>query len=246
MAAAVKRRTRTVGVNRVRVAPQMLPTPPHWHTALRGGFLRARRLGARVAGRGRARGRPRDCVIHRANKHEHTFIAGEDGLEYLAFGTRHPTEVGWLPRSRAIRFGWPWVEGRRRPVGHRGRRASRSPTANPRRGRRTSSTSTRSSSSATRAASTTAPLATTRPFGLAILHWEQLAPGSSRLASALPLQGGRGVRHPRGQRDAGAWPSPPREAAGEVMEEHCVEARPSRREAAGDESRARIHPHPQG
>src|SRR5436309_2319742 len=38
--------------------------------------------------------------------------AGPDGLEYLVFGTRHPTELGWLPRSRAIRFGWRWVEGR--------------------------------------------------------------------------------------------------------------------------------------
>ena len=43
---------------------------------------------------------------------EHTFVAGPDGLEYLVFGTRHPTELGWLPRSRAIRLGWPWVEGR--------------------------------------------------------------------------------------------------------------------------------------
>jgi uncharacterized cupin superfamily protein len=43
---------------------------------------------------------------------EHTFVAGLDGLEYLVFGTRHPTELGWLPRSRAIRLGWPWVEGR--------------------------------------------------------------------------------------------------------------------------------------
>jgi uncharacterized cupin superfamily protein len=43
---------------------------------------------------------------------EHTFVAGPDGLEYLVFGTRHPTEIGWLPRSRAVRFGWPWVEGR--------------------------------------------------------------------------------------------------------------------------------------
>ena len=53
-----------------------------------------------------------DCVIHRADHHEHTFVAGPDGLDYVVFGTRHPTEIGWLPRSRAIRIGWPWVEGR--------------------------------------------------------------------------------------------------------------------------------------
>jgi uncharacterized cupin superfamily protein len=28
------------------------------------------------------------------------------------FGTNHPTEFGWLPRSGAVRLGWPWVEGR--------------------------------------------------------------------------------------------------------------------------------------
>jgi hypothetical protein len=73
---------------------------------------------------------PRDCVIQRANELEHTFVAGAAGLEYLVFGTRHPTEIGWLPRSRAIRIhvedvrraarpgprteavARPWVEGR--------------------------------------------------------------------------------------------------------------------------------------
>ena len=51
-------------------------------------------------------------MIHRADHHEHTFVAGPNGLDFLVFGTRHPTEIGWLPRSRAIRIGWPWVEGR--------------------------------------------------------------------------------------------------------------------------------------
>ena len=56
--------------------------------------------------------RPLDCVIHRPRELDHTLVAGPDGLEYLAFGTRHPTELGWLPRSRTIRLGRPWVEGR--------------------------------------------------------------------------------------------------------------------------------------
>src|SRR3954454_24763654 len=101
-----------VGVNRVRVEPGMLPTPPHSHGA-------SEELYYVLAGSGLAwqdeqvhEVRPRDCVIHRADEHEHTFVAGPEGLEYLVFGTRHRTEIGWLPRSRAIRFGWPWVEGR--------------------------------------------------------------------------------------------------------------------------------------
>ena len=104
--------TRGVGVNRVRVEPGKLPTPPHSHGA-------SEELYFVLAGSGLAwqdgdvhEVRPLDCVIHRADEMEHTFVAGPDGLELLVFGTRHPTELGWLPRSRAIRFGWPWVEGR--------------------------------------------------------------------------------------------------------------------------------------
>ena len=101
-----------VGVNRVRVAPGKLPTPPHSHRASEEVFFV-------LAGSGLAwqdevvhEVRPRDCVIHRANEHAHTFVAGPDGLEYLVYGTRHPPEVAWLPRSRALRFGRRWVEGR--------------------------------------------------------------------------------------------------------------------------------------
>ena len=104
--------TAGVGVNRVRVAPGKLPTPPHSHGAseevyyvLAGSGLAWQDGDVHEVG-------PRDCVIHRADHHEHTFVAGDDGLEYLVYGTRHPTEIGWLPRSRAVRIGWPWVEGR--------------------------------------------------------------------------------------------------------------------------------------
>ena len=103
---------RGVGVNRVRIEPGRLPTPPHSHGA-------SEELYFILGGSGLAwqdervhEVRPRDCVIHRADEHEHTFVAGPEGLELLVFGTRHPTELGWLPRSRAIRLGWPWVEGR--------------------------------------------------------------------------------------------------------------------------------------
>jgi uncharacterized cupin superfamily protein len=103
---------RGVGVNRVRIEPGKLPTPPHSHGA-------SEELYFVLAGSGLAwqdgdvyEVRPLDCVIQPPDEMEHTFVAGDHGLEYLVFGTRHPTELGWLPRSRAIRFGWPWVEGR--------------------------------------------------------------------------------------------------------------------------------------
>jgi uncharacterized cupin superfamily protein len=101
-----------VGVHRVRVAAGRLPTPPHSHGAseevffVLGGSGLAWQDGAvHEVGSG-------DCVIHRADAMEHTFVAGPGGLDYLVYGTRHPTELGWLPRSRALRLGWPWVEGR--------------------------------------------------------------------------------------------------------------------------------------
>jgi uncharacterized cupin superfamily protein len=101
-----------VGVNRVRVEPGKLPTPPHSHGAseeiyfvLGGSGLAWQDEAVHEIG-------PGDCVVHTADTMEHTLVAGADGLDYLVFGTNHPTELGWLPRSRAIRLGWPWVEGR--------------------------------------------------------------------------------------------------------------------------------------
>jgi uncharacterized cupin superfamily protein len=104
--------TRDVGVNRVRVAAGMLPTPPHSHGASEEIFYVLGGSGLAWQDGAVHTVRPGDCVIHRADHHEHTFVAGPDGLDYLVFGTRHPTEIGWLPRSRAIRIGWPWVAGR--------------------------------------------------------------------------------------------------------------------------------------
>jgi uncharacterized cupin superfamily protein len=101
-----------VGINRVRVAPEKLPTPPHSHSA-------SEELYYVLSGSGLAwqdgdvhEVRAGDCVIQTADHFEHTFVAGDDGLEYLVFGTRHATELAWLPRSHAIRTSWPWVEGR--------------------------------------------------------------------------------------------------------------------------------------
>jgi uncharacterized cupin superfamily protein len=101
-----------VGVSRVRVAPGKLPTPPHSHGASEELYYVLGGSGLLWQDGQVHEVRPRDCVIQLADHFEHTFVAGAEGLDYLVFGTRHPTEIGWLPRSRAIRIGWPWVEGR--------------------------------------------------------------------------------------------------------------------------------------
>lgn len=101
-----------VGVNRVRVAPGKLPTPPHSHGASEEVYFVLSGSGLAWQDGAVHEVRPGDCVIQTADHFEHTFVAGPGGLEYLVYGTRHPVEFGWLPRSRAIRIGWPWAEGR--------------------------------------------------------------------------------------------------------------------------------------
>jgi uncharacterized cupin superfamily protein len=103
---------KTVGVNRVRVEPGKLPTPPHSHGASEEHFFILGGSGLAWQDGEVHEVRANDCVVHPADHFEHTFVAGPEGLEYIVFATRHATEIGWLPRSRAIRFGWPWVEGR--------------------------------------------------------------------------------------------------------------------------------------
>ena len=104
--------TKDVGLNRVRVAADKLSTPPHSHSASEEVYFVLDGSGLAWQDGAVHEVRRRDCIIQRANEFEHTFVAGPDGLDYLVFGTRHPTELGWLPRSGAIRLGRPWVEGR--------------------------------------------------------------------------------------------------------------------------------------
>jgi uncharacterized cupin superfamily protein len=101
-----------IGVNRVRIDPGRLSTPPHSHGA-------SEEIVYVLGGSGHSwqdeqvyELRPGDCIVHLADHEEHTLRGGPEGLDVLIYGTRHPTELGWLPRSRAIRLGWPWVEGR--------------------------------------------------------------------------------------------------------------------------------------
>jgi uncharacterized cupin superfamily protein len=104
--------TTGVGVNRVRVAPGRLPTPPHSHGASEELYYVLSGSGLVWQDEAVHEVRSGDCVIQLADSMEHTFVAGDEGLEYIVFGTRHPTEIAWLPRSRALRTGWPWAEGR--------------------------------------------------------------------------------------------------------------------------------------
>jgi len=101
-----------VGVNRIEIAPGKLPTPPHSHGASEEIYYVLGGSGLAWQDEEVCEVGPGDCIVQLANNFEHTLRGGPDGLDVLVFGTRHPTEIGWLPRSNAIRIGYPWVEGR--------------------------------------------------------------------------------------------------------------------------------------
>ena len=48
---------------------------------------------------------PGDCIVHRVAEDTHTFIAGDDGLDLLAFGERADPHATYLPRAKVVRMG---------------------------------------------------------------------------------------------------------------------------------------------
>jgi uncharacterized cupin superfamily protein len=67
-----------------------------------GGGLSWERNGACVVGAG-------DVIVHRPNGQSHTFLAGDAGLELLAFASGSDTSITFLPRARVMWCGPRWV-----------------------------------------------------------------------------------------------------------------------------------------
>ena len=202
-----------VGVNRARVAPGKLPTPPHSHGA-------SEELYFVLAGSGLAwqddevhEVRPLDCVIHRPDEHEHTFVAGPEGLEYLVFGTRHRTEIGWLPRSRAIRIGWPWVEGRDDDPWETEAEAAPLEHGDPA-PRPENILNVDEVELEDNGAMTSAPLATRERSTLSGLHWEQLAAGRRGSPPHCHSEEEEVFVILDGEATLELWPAPVKEARG--------------------------------
>ena len=216
--------TRGVGVNRVRVASGMLPTPPHSHGA-------SEELFYVLGGSGLAwqdgqvhEVRPGDCVIHQADHYEHTFVAGPDGLDYLVFGTRHPTEVGWLPRSRAIRIGWPWVEGRDDDPWEIEAKVEPLAVGKPAPRPENIVNIDEAALEQWGDKGTTAPLATRERSDLAGLHWEHINPGKTGAVPHCHSEEEEIFVILDGAATLDLWPSPVREARGVQREQ--IELRP--------------------
>jgi uncharacterized cupin superfamily protein len=101
-----------IGLNRIRIDPGRLSTPPHSHNRAEEIFFVLGGSGQCWQDEAVCEVRAGDTIVHVANREEHTLRAGPNGLDVLAFGTRHAPEYGWLPRSNAMRFGYVWAEGR--------------------------------------------------------------------------------------------------------------------------------------
>jgi uncharacterized cupin superfamily protein len=95
----------TVGVNRVQILPGKRSTPVHsegeeeeifW--VLGGSGLSWQEGETYEVG-------PGDCLVHVAGRQTHTLVAGDEGLDVLAFGMRAFAEMGYLPRAGVMRHG---------------------------------------------------------------------------------------------------------------------------------------------
>jgi len=52
---------------------------------------------------------PGDTIVHLAQAEAHTIVAGDEGLDVLAFGTGSPTQITWLPRAQTWWMGPHWM-----------------------------------------------------------------------------------------------------------------------------------------
>jgi uncharacterized cupin superfamily protein len=50
-----------------------------------------------------------DCIVHRCRAEAHTIVAGDAGLDVLAFASGSDTKMTWLPRAKAWWMGPRWL-----------------------------------------------------------------------------------------------------------------------------------------
>ena len=145
-------------------------------------------------------------------------MPGRTGSTYLAYGTRHPTELGWLPRSGAMRFGWPWVEGRTDDPWDR--EAEAPPLAYGEPAERPANILNVDEVELERyGAATTAPLATQERSDQAGFHWERLDPGARGSPPHCHSEEEEIFVILEGKATLQLWPSPVSEARGTKREE---------------------------
>jgi len=98
------------GLKRIQIEPGRRSTPAHVHDAEEEIFYVLGGDGLSWQDGETCRVAAGDCIVHVAGGAAHTLIAGEQGLDVLAFGTRRAAPVARLPRAGVAWLGSSWVE----------------------------------------------------------------------------------------------------------------------------------------
>jgi uncharacterized cupin superfamily protein len=95
----------TTGLQHVEVAPGKESTAQHCHSVEEELFVVLHGAGVLVLDHDQTPVRPGDVIARPAGTGiAHMFRAGDQGLSYLAYGTRDPADVCYYPRSNKIAF----------------------------------------------------------------------------------------------------------------------------------------------
>jgi uncharacterized cupin superfamily protein len=97
--------TRNVGVTRIQVDPGRWSTPAHVELDEEEIYFVLGGSGLLWEGGKTYEVRAGDCVVERVAEEPHTFRAGDDGLDILAFGERTDTTATYLPRAGVVPMG---------------------------------------------------------------------------------------------------------------------------------------------
>jgi uncharacterized cupin superfamily protein len=104
---------RRTGLNHVALEPGQQAWPLHCHSADEELFVVLDGSGTLVLGEGEHPLRSHDVIARPPGTGvAHAIRAGEDGLTYLAFGTRESNDISYFPRSGKIAFWGVGVVGR--------------------------------------------------------------------------------------------------------------------------------------
>ena len=98
------------GLKRIQIEPGRRSTPAHAHDAEEEIFYVLDGDGLSWQDGETCKVTAGDCIVQVAGGAAHTLIAGEQGLDVLAFGTRRAAPVARLPRAGVSWLGQSWVE----------------------------------------------------------------------------------------------------------------------------------------
>jgi uncharacterized cupin superfamily protein len=97
--------TRNAGVNRIQVDPGRWSTPAHVELDEEEIYFVLAGSGLAWQGGETHEVSAGDCIVQRVAEEPHTFCAGDEGLDILAFGERTDATATYLPRAQVVRMG---------------------------------------------------------------------------------------------------------------------------------------------